>query len=77
MRKQKNKHLNVDRLWSAIEQQVHKKKIDVHLEDSWVKHLLHLVNVDDTNAYLMYKNFERKQNVNQGECLKLGCYEYE
>ena len=69
------KHLKVDQLWSAIEEQI-RKKLEVFLEDSWLKYLLHLVKVDDTSAYLMYKNFERKQNENQDECLKLGCYEY-
>ena len=70
------KHLKVDRLWLAIEEQIH-KKLDVYLEDSWLKYLLHLVKVDETSAYLMYKNFERKQSENQDECLKLGCYEYQ
>ena len=69
------KHLKVDQLWSAIEEQI-RKKLEVFLEDSWLKYLLHLVKVDDTSAYLMYKNFERKQSENQDECLKLGCYEY-
>ena len=69
------KHLKVDQLWSAIEEQI-RKKLEVFLEDSWLKYLLHLVKVDDTSAYLMHKNFERKQNENQDECLKLGCYEY-
>ena len=36
-----------------------------------------LVKVDETSAYLMYKNFERKQNENRDECLKLGCYEHQ
>ena len=52
-------------------------KLDVYLENSWLKYLFHLVKVDQTSAYLMYKNFERKQNENQDECLRLGCYEYE
>ena len=41
------------------------------------KVFIHLVKVDEMSAYLMYKNFERKQNENQDECLRLGCYEYE
>ena len=72
----KKKHLKLDKLWSAIEKQIH-KKLDVYLEDSWLKYLLHLVKVDSTSAYLMYKNFERNQNENQDECLRLGCYEYQ
>ena len=75
MRKQ-TKHLKLDKVWSAIEEQIH-KILDVYLEDSWLKYLLHLVKVDKTSAYLMYKNFERKQNENEDECLRLGCYEYE
>ena len=70
------KHLKLDKLWSAIEKQIH-KKIDVYLEDSWLKYLLHPVKVDSTSAYLMYKNFERKQNENQDDCLRVGCYEYQ
>jgi len=69
------KHLKVDQLWSAIEEQI-RKKLEVFLEDSWLKYLLHLVKVNDTSAYLMYKNFERKQNENQDECLKLECNEH-
>ena len=60
----------------AIEEQIH-KKLNVYLEDAWLKYLFHLVKVDETSAYLMYKNFERKQNENEDECLRLGCYEYE
>ena len=48
------KHLKVDKLWSAIEEQIH-RKLDVYLEDSWLKYLLHLVKVDETSAYLMYE----------------------
>jgi len=44
-----------------IEERAH-KKLEVYLEDSWLKYLLHLVKVDETSAYLMYKNFEQKQN---------------
>ena len=42
-----------------------------------VEVFIHLVKVDETSAYLMYKNFERKQNENEDECLRLGCYENE
>ena len=63
-------------MWSAIVGQMH-KKIDVYLEDSWFKYLFQLVKVDETSAYLTHKNFERKQNENQDECSRLGCYEYE
>ena len=32
------------------------KKIDVYLEDSWLRHSLHLIKADDTSEYIMYKN---------------------
>ena len=51
-------------------------KVDVYLEDSSLKYLLHLDKVDETSAYEMYKNFEREQNKTQDECLKFGWYEY-
>ena len=74
----KKKHLQVDEvyMWSAIEEQI-QKKLHVYLEDSWLKYSLHLVKVDDTSAYLMYKNFEQQQNANEDECSRLGCYENE
>ena len=65
------KHLKVDKLWSAIEEQIH-KKVDVYLEDSSLKVLLHLDKVDETSAYEMYKNFEREQNETQDEWSKFG-----
>ena len=48
------KHFKVDKLWSAIEEQLH-KRLNVYLEDSWLKYLFHLVKVDETSSYLMYK----------------------
>ena len=35
------KQLKVDELWSAIEEQIH-KKLDVYLEDAWLKYLFTL-----------------------------------
>jgi len=46
------KHLKIDILWSAIEEQIH-KKLEIYLEDSWLKYLVHFVKVDETSAYLM------------------------
>ena len=39
----------VDKLWPAIEEQIH-KKLEVYLEDSWLKYLVYLVKADDTSA---------------------------
>ena len=54
------KHLNVDKLWSAFEQQI-RKKLDVYLEDSWLKYLLHLVKADDTIAHLKYRTLNESK----------------
>ena len=37
------------KLWSAIKEQIH-KKLEVYLEDSWLKYLFRLVKVHDTGA---------------------------
>ena len=52
-------HLNVDKLWSAIGEQI-RAKLDVSLEDSWLKYSLKLFKVDYTTAFLLYKDFQRK-----------------
>lgn len=70
------KHLNVDKLWSKIEEQIN-KKLDVYLQDSWLKYLLNLLKVDESSAFLLYKYFERKQLDEQvDECVKFNCYDY-
>ena len=47
------------------------------IETSCLNYLLHFVKVDETSAYLTYKNFDRMQNESEDECLRLGCYQYE
>ena len=68
------RQLNVDKLWLVIEQQV-MKKLNVYLEDSWLKYLLQLFKVDETTAFLLYKYLERNQDDSEDECLQLGCYD--
>ena len=58
------KHLKLDKVWSAIEEEIH-KKIRCLSGGLMVKVLFYLVKVEDTSVYLMYKNFERKQNQKQ------------
>jgi len=52
------------------------EKLGLQPKDSWQKYLLHLSQVVVTSAFLMYKNFERKQDENEDECFRLGCYDY-
>lgn len=62
MNQRKKKHLNVDKLWSTIEEQI-RKKLNVDLKESWLKYLLHLLQVDDTSAFFnIYKDFVRNQD---------------
>ena len=62
------KHLNVDKLWSVIERQIF-LETGRHLQDSWLKYLLQLLEVDETSVFLLYEDFERKQI--EDECLKI------
>ena len=52
------------------------KKLDEYLQDSWLTHLLTLLKVDGTSAFLLFKDAQRKENEREDECLKLGCYDY-
>ena len=68
-------HLNVDKLWTMIEKGIF-TKLDVYLQDSWLKYLLNLLKVDETSAFLLYKDAQRGEDESEDECLKLGCYDY-
>ena len=68
-------HLKVEKLWSEIEKKI-LTKLDVYLEDSWLKYFLQLFKVDVTSAFLLYKHYERRENEEVDECLRLGCYDY-
>ena len=67
--------LKVEKLWSEIEKKI-LTKLDVYLEDSWLKYFLQLLKVDVTSAFLLYKHYERRENEEVDECLRLGCYDY-
>ena len=69
------KQLNLNKLWSAIEREI-LTELDVYLQDSWLKYLLTLLKVDETTAFLLCKDLQRRENEREDECLKLGCYEY-
>lgn len=69
------KNINLKKLWRTIEIVV-TKKLDLDLKESWLSYLLNLVTMDDTSAYLIYKDFIRRQNKIEDECLRLGCHDY-
>ena len=53
------KLINFDKIWTVIKI-VAIEKLHLQLKNSWLKYLLHLVQVDVTSAFLMYKHFKRK-----------------
>ena len=68
------KHLNVDKLWSKIEEQI-LTKLDAYLENSWLKYLLKLLNWMKRLPFYCVKTFNGK-NVRlkifaRFECCKL------
>ena len=68
-------HLNVNKLWTVIEKEIF-TKLDVYLQDSWLKYLLNLFKVDGTSAFLLYKDTQREEDESEDECLRLGCYNH-
>ncbi|KAL9972485.1 hypothetical protein ACROYT_G018797 [Oculina patagonica] len=68
-------HLNIDKLWTAIEKET-LSKLDLYLEYSWFKYLLNLLKVDETSAFLLYKDAQRREYESGDDCLTLGCYDY-
>ncbi|KAL9977603.1 hypothetical protein ACROYT_G015026 [Oculina patagonica] len=59
-------NINLKKLWRTIETLV-TEKLDLDLKESWLNYLLHLVTMDDTSAYLIYKDFIRRQNKIEDE----------
>ena len=53
------------------------KKLDVYLEEVWLKYLLQLLKVDGTSAFFINeKYFERRQDESEDECMRLSCCDY-
>lgn len=67
--------INREKLWSAVEKEI-LTELDVYLQGSWLKYLSTLLKVDETTAFLLYKDLQRKEDERQDECLKLGFYDY-
>ena len=72
---------NVRFLWRAAKNIYVLERLDLQLCERWLNYILDLIKMDQTNAFLIFKNFERRKQEekeeDQGdECLKLGCYHY-
>ena len=68
-------HLNVNKLWTVIEKEIF-TKLDVYLQDYWLKYFLQLLKVDVTSAFLLYEHYKHQKNEGEDECLRLGCFDY-
>ena len=66
--------MNANKLWSELRKIFAKR--NGFLDDSWSKYFLHLLKVDVTSAFLLYKHYERRKNGEMDEGLRLGCYDY-
>ena len=51
-------------------------QLDHIQRDSWLKYLLNLLKVDETSAFLLYKDVQRREDESENEILKFGCFDY-
>ena len=59
--------IDIERFWKRIRREVH-RRLGVILVESWMNFLFHLLLMDETNAFLIYKNYERNRNKGRDEC---------
>ena len=65
--------IDIERLRKRIRREV-LRRLGVILVESWMNFLFHLLLMDETNAFLIYKNYERNRNKGRDECPGLECY---
>ena len=63
--------MDQDKLWKRIRKAV---LVDLGflLAESWMNYMFYLLLMDETNAFLIYKNYKRKQNTNR-VCVSESC----
>ena len=64
--------IDIERLWKRIRREV-LRRLGVILIESSMNFLFHLLLMDETNAFLIYKNYERNRNKGRDECPGLEC----
>ncbi|KAL9966675.1 hypothetical protein ACROYT_G024787 [Oculina patagonica] len=67
--------IDIERFWKRIRRAV-LVKLGLPLVESWMNYMYNLLLMDETNAFLIYKSYERKQNEDWDENMKLKCYDY-
>ena len=64
--------IDIEQFWTRIRREV-LRRLGVILVESWMNFMFHLLLMDETNAFLIYKNYERNQNKGRDGCLGLEC----
>lgn len=62
--------INMERFWKRIRREV-LRRLGLILVESWMNFMFHLLLMDETNAFLIYKNYERYRNMGRDECQEL------
>ena len=62
--------IDIERFWKRVRREV-LRRLGVILVESWMNFMFHLLLMDETNAFLIYKNYERNRNKGRVECLGL------
>ena len=53
--------IDIERFWKRIRKEV-LRRLGLILVESWMNFMFHLLLMDETNAYLIYKHYERNRN---------------
>ena len=67
-------HLNIDKLWTMIEKEIF-TNLEVYLQESWLKYILNLLKMDETSAFLLYKDAQQREDESEDECLRFKCFD--
>lgn len=67
--------IDIERFWKRIRREV-LRRLGLILVESWMNFMFHLLLMDETNAFLIYKNYERKRNTDRDEYQGLECYDH-
>ena len=64
--------IDIERFWKGIRREV-LRRLGLILVESWLNFMFHLLLMDETNAFLIYKNYERNRNKGTDENQGLEC----
>ena len=58
--------IDIERFWKGIRREV-LRRLGLTLVESWMNFMFHLLLMDETNAFLISKNYERNRNKDREE----------